>query len=145
MNEISDKFRMMKLPRFTVSNRVTTDHRSKQFVSVGGWWAKAIFFALLIPVNAFADLSSEKWGAFIGGGLSTIAIHELGHMAVAEYHDIDYEYDGVTIIYPGSDFTDSEHLRVASAGFQNGCESSLPFVACGSAADSPSESFVYTS
>jgi hypothetical protein len=117
-NEISDKFRMMINPLFIVYRWVTPDHKSIHFFSIAGWLAKAMLFSLLFPVSAIADFSSEKWGAFLGGGLSTIVIHELGHMAVAEYHDIDYQYDGVTIIYPGADFTDSEHLRVASAGFQ---------------------------
>ena len=47
-----------------------------------------------------------------------MALHEFGHIAVAEYHDIDWEYDGLSIVYPDSDFTDSEQLQLASAGFQ---------------------------
>ena len=73
---------------------------------------------LLIPQTVIAESSSEKWGAFVAGGFSTLAIHELGHMVVARYHDINFEYDGVTIVYPDADLTDSEQLRIASAGFQ---------------------------
>ena len=47
-----------------------------------------------------------------------MAIHELGHIVVAESQDINYEYNGVTIIYPDADFTESEQLSIASAGFQ---------------------------
>ncbi len=73
---------------------------------------------LLIPPTVIAESSSENWGAFVAGGFSTLAIHELGHMAVARYHDTDFEYDGVTIVYPDADLTESEQLRIASAGFQ---------------------------
>jgi hypothetical protein len=73
---------------------------------------------LLIPPTVIAESSSEHWGAFVAGGFSTLMIHELGHMAVAKYHNTEFEYDGVTIIYPDADLTESEHLRIASAGFQ---------------------------
>jgi hypothetical protein len=42
----------------------------------------------------------------------------MGHIVVAEYHDVDYEYDGLSLVYPDADLDDSEHLRIASAGFQ---------------------------
>jgi len=67
---------------------------------------------------ALAQSTPTKWGALISGSLTTIAVHELGHIAVAEYHDIDYKYDGVTLVYPDADLSESEHLRLASAGFQ---------------------------
>ena len=73
---------------------------------------------LLMPPTVSAESSSEDWGACVVGGFSTLVIHELGHMAVASYHDTDFEYDGVTIVYPDADLTESEQLRIASAGFQ---------------------------
>jgi hypothetical protein len=73
---------------------------------------------LLMPPIVIAESSSEDWGAFVAGGFSTLVIHELGHMAVARYHDTNFEYDGVTIVYPDADLTESEQLRIASAGFQ---------------------------
>jgi len=54
----------------------------------------------------------------LAGGFSTLVIHEIGHMAVARYHDTKFKYDGVTIVYPDADLTESEQLRIASAGFQ---------------------------
>ncbi len=73
---------------------------------------------LLMPLIVIAESSSEDWGAFVAGGFSTLVIHELGHMAVARYHDKNFEYDGVTIVYPDADLTETEQLRIASAGFQ---------------------------
>jgi len=73
---------------------------------------------LLIPPTVIAESSSENWGAFVAGGFSTLAIHEIGHMAVARYHDTNFEFDGITIVYPDADLTESEQLRIASAGFQ---------------------------
>ena len=78
----------------------------------------AAVLGLVCPGLSIAGDVSIKWGAFLAGGVSTLAIHELGHIAVAEYHDVDYRYDGWTIVYPDADFSDSEHLQIASAGFQ---------------------------
>ena len=36
----------------------------------------------------------------------------------AESLGFDYEFDGLTIVYPESEMTDAEHLQVASSGFQ---------------------------
>ena len=73
---------------------------------------------LLIPATVIAESYSEDWGAFVAGGFSTFVIHEIGHLAVARYHGTDFEYDGVTIVYPDADLTETEQLRIASAGFQ---------------------------
>ncbi len=83
------------------------------------FWAKiCLIFGLLLSNHVLAESYTENWKSFIAGGFATILVHELGHMAVAEIHDVDFEYDGVTIVYPQQNFTSSEHLRIASAGFQ---------------------------
>ena len=45
--------------------------------------------------------------------------HEIGHFAVAESMNVKAEFDGVTVVYPDSNLTSRQHLRVASAGFQS--------------------------
>jgi len=72
----------------------------------------------IIPSTVVAESSSENWGAFAAGGFSTFVIHEIGHMAVASYHGTSFEFDGITIVYPDADLTESEQLRISSAGFQ---------------------------
>ncbi len=74
--------------------------------------------ALFAPQNCIAETPSERWNAFIAGGLSTLAIHELGHFSVAAYHGANAELDGVTVVYPDANFNSSEALRTSSAGLQ---------------------------
>ena len=45
--------------------------------------------------------------------------HEIGHFAVAESMNVKAEFDGVTVVYPDSNLTPRQQLRVASAGFQS--------------------------
>ena len=53
------------------------------------------------------------------GAIGMIVGHEIGHFAVAESMNIKAEFDGVTVVYPNSNLTPRQHLRVASAGFQS--------------------------
>ncbi|MGH1543725.1 MAG: hypothetical protein ACRBHB_25220 [Arenicella sp.] len=62
---------------------------------------------------------SSDWGALFGGMLTTLLIHEGAHYAMAEYYGFDVDLDGVSIVYPGWEPTDSQKVRVASAGFQS--------------------------
>ncbi len=59
------------------------------------------------------DSKSVLFG-FLGG----LFAHELGHMSVATLRGIDFEFDGLSIVYPESDLSDKDRLLVASAGFQ---------------------------
>jgi hypothetical protein len=102
----------------SLKSLMAIEYRAGQNICAGGWVAAALLFSTLFPVTAFAQSMPEKWGAFLAGGLSTIAIHDLGHMAVAEYHNVKFRYDGFTIVYPDAELTESEHLRISSAGFQ---------------------------
>lgn len=62
--------------------------------------------------------SGENWGTLLGGAVTTIFAHELGHLAVAEIEDADAYLDGTTIKYHNLDGTDQQNLRLSSAGFQ---------------------------
>ncbi len=51
---------------------------------------------------------------FLGG----ILVHELGHVTVATAEGVDFELDGLSIVYPEPGLSDRERLRAASGGFQ---------------------------
>ena len=82
---------------------------------------------LLILLSFVSQASAEPWqfkqarnnpGSFLSGFLSGYAAHELGHIVVAESKGFDAEFDGVTLVYPQAEMSDTEHLQVASAGLQ---------------------------
>lgn len=81
-----------------------------------------LLFALL-PAQAHAEgwrLDSEQteFSKFALGLVGGIVAHEAGHYVVATSLGYDVGFDGLSIVYPGAVFTDSDHLQVASAGFQ---------------------------
>jgi len=77
---------------------------------------------LLLSGGAFAQVwdgveVSSHPATFLSGLLAGIAVHETGHLAVAAAEDVDVKWHNFSITYSGS-LTDTEHLRVASAGLQ---------------------------
>jgi hypothetical protein len=101
------------------SNNFLNDFRKMiKLFSYTGQWVAIVMISLFFPVDAFAESLPKKWGPFVAGGFSSIVIHELGHIVVAESLDVNYKFEGLTITYPNSNLTDSEHLRISSAGFQ---------------------------
>lgn len=66
---------------------------------------------------SFNDARPE-WERFALGFVSGIVAHEAGHYVVATSKGYKVSHDGLSIVYPDAAFTDSDHLRVASAGFQ---------------------------
>ena len=62
--------------------------------------------------------SEAAWRSVAGGVLTGIALHELGHIGLAEALDREVDYDSVTIFYPDPDLTNKDRARLASAGFQ---------------------------
>jgi hypothetical protein len=82
-----------------------------------------LLLACLQPTSGTADswsvdeLHRDKKSVLFGflGGLLA---HELGHISVATLRGIDFEFDGLSIVYPESDLSDKNRLLVASAGFQ---------------------------
>jgi hypothetical protein len=77
----------------------------------------------LLPHHAHGEgwsLDSERtgFGKFALGLVGGIVAHEAGHYLVATSKGYDVGFDGLSIVYPGAVFTDSDHLQVASAGFQ---------------------------
>ncbi len=64
------------------------------------------------------DDTRPEWGRFALGFVSGIVAHEAGHYVVATSEGYKVGHDGLSIVYPGAVFTASDHLQVASAGFQ---------------------------
>lgn len=77
----------------------------------------------LLPAHAYGegwefDAGRTEFGQFALGLVGGVVAHEAGHYVVATSKGYDVGFDGLSIIYPGAAFTDSDHLQVASAGFQ---------------------------
>jgi hypothetical protein len=82
-----------------------------------------MFLCALLPQRAQAegwvlDDSASSWGRFTLGFVSGIAAHEAGHLVVATTKGYRPSHDGLSITYPGTDFTRPGQLQLASAGFQ---------------------------
>lgn len=64
------------------------------------------------------DDARADWGSVALGFAAGYAGHELGHVIVARSKGYHVDHDGVSIIYPGAAYSRSDHLQIASAGFQ---------------------------
>jgi hypothetical protein len=78
---------------------------------------------LFFPVTAYCeswsfDDAQQDLGKFALGFVSGVVAHEAGHYVVATSKGYKVSHDGLSIVYPNANFTDSDHLKVASAGFQ---------------------------
>lgn len=84
----------------------------------------AVFLMLAMPPRLAScegfsfDKTYEDWGEFSLGFLSGILTHELGHYIVALSKGYKVSHDGLSIVYPGAILSDSNRLKLASAGFQ---------------------------
>jgi hypothetical protein len=86
-------------------------------------WFVALFASILLPMQTYAqgwsfDDASQEWGVFALGFATGIGAHEFGHYVVATSKGYQVSHDGLSIVYPGAEFTDAGQLQVASAGFQ---------------------------
>ncbi len=89
---------------------------------------RLVFAGLLLAVYGYgAPCYAFKWNAetlrthwleLLLGFSGTVAIHELGHIGVATATGTNFEFEGLSIVYPDPDLSDSDRLRLASAGFQ---------------------------
>ena len=83
-----------------------------------------LVLALALPAGvARADGWSFReggtgWENFAFGFAAGIAAHETGHMLVAASKGYPVSHDGLSLTYPGVDFTRAGQLQLASAGFQ---------------------------
>lgn len=83
----------------------------------------ALLVSALLPANVYGegwsfDDARPEWERFALGFASGVIAHEAGHYLVATSKGYKVSHEGLSIVYPGANFTDSDHLKVASAGFQ---------------------------
>lgn len=64
------------------------------------------------------DESPSGLESFALGFASSLAAHEAGHYVVAKSKGYQVSHDGLSITYPGTNFTRAGQLQLASAGFQ---------------------------
>jgi hypothetical protein len=64
------------------------------------------------------DQSVSGWERFMLGVASGIVAHEAGHVLVATSKGYRVSHDGLSITYPGANFTHAGQLQLASAGVQ---------------------------
>ena len=74
--------------------------------------------SLSSAANWFQDDFKNDKKSVLYGFLGGLFAHELGHISMATINGIEFELDGLSIVYPEPGLTDSDRLRVASAGFQ---------------------------
>ena len=81
-------------------------------------WLFALF-VLSASVKAQGwSLADADWGQVTLGIVSGIVAHEAGHVVVAKSKGYPVSHDGLSITYPGVNFTRSGQLQLASAGYQ---------------------------
>lgn len=74
-----------------------------------------------LPTGAQGEgwsLREADWMDMSLGVVSGIVAHEVGHFVVAKTKGYRVSHEGLSIIYPGTHFTRSGQLQLASAGFQ---------------------------
>jgi hypothetical protein len=74
-----------------------------------------------LPTSTYGEgwsLREADFGSLTLGIVSGIAAHEAGHLVVATTKGYHVSHDGLSITYPGTNFTRSGQLQLASAGFQ---------------------------
>lgn len=74
-----------------------------------------------LPTGAQGEgwsLREADWMDMSLGVVSGIVAHEAGHFVVAKSKGYRVSHDGLSITYPGTNFTRSGQLQLASAGFQ---------------------------
>lgn len=64
------------------------------------------------------SLAEADWWGMTLGVVSGIAAHEAGHLVVAKSKGYRVSHEGLSITYPGVDFTPAGQLQLASAGYQ---------------------------
>jgi hypothetical protein len=83
--------------------------------------SRLLFLLAALPAWAWGQgwsLREADWGGMTLGVVSGIAAHEAGHLVVAKSKGYRVSHEGLSITYPGTDFTRSGQLQLASAGYQ---------------------------
>ena len=77
-----------------------------------------LILAVIFSLDSQAAASRSNWKAFIGGALTTLAVHEGSHYFLAKQYGFDVDFSGPSIVYPNWDPSPQQKMRVSTAGFQ---------------------------
>ena len=77
-----------------------------------------LILAVIFSLDSQAAASRSNWKAFIGGALTTLAVHEGSHYFLAKQYGFDVGFSGLSIVYPDWDPSPQQKMRVSTAGFQ---------------------------
>lgn len=80
-------------------------------------WASLIILAVIFSPESQAA-EDRNWKAFLGGALTTLAVHEGSHYLMAKQYGFDVGLSGLSIVYPDWDPSPQQKMRVSTAGFQ---------------------------
>ncbi len=80
-------------------------------------WASLIILAVIFSPESRAA-EGRNWQAFLGGALTTLAVHEGSHYLIAKQYGFDVGLSGLSIVYPDWDPSPQQKMRVSTAGFQ---------------------------
>jgi hypothetical protein len=78
---------------------------------------------ILLPTSVWGqgwvlENSVSSWERFTLGIVSGIAAHEASHVFIATTKGYNVSHDGLSLTYPGAQFTHAGQLQLASAGIQ---------------------------
>lgn len=78
-----------------------------------------LFAAVPSPAQAWSltDISRDPW-RFVAGFAAGLAIHEAGHVLLADLHGYSVDHDGLSLVYDGAAMSARDQLRISSAGMQ---------------------------
>ncbi len=82
-------------------------------------WASFLVLAAVFSPEIQAASSGRNWQTFLGGALTTLAVHEGSHYFIAKQHGFDVDFSGLSIVYPDWDPSPQQKMRISTAGFQS--------------------------
>ena len=80
-------------------------------------WASPLILTIIFSLESQAA-EGRDWQAFLGGALTTLAVHESSHYLIAKQYGFDVGLSGLSIVYPDWDPSPQQKMRVSTAGFQ---------------------------
>ena len=80
-------------------------------------WASPLILTIIFSSES-QTAEGRDWQAFLGGALTTLAVHESSHYLIAKQYGFDVSFSGLSIVYPDWDPSPQQKMRVSTAGFQ---------------------------
>ena len=81
-------------------------------------WTSLPTLVVFFSQTSQAVATELNWKSFLGGALTTLAVHEGSHYFLAKQYGFDVDLSGLSIVYPDWNPSPQQKMRIASAGFQ---------------------------